>query len=238
MVRVINPNNLVSAKGAILNLKGSAKQPAVNNAPQTEKGFFIISLGHQQSGDTGAPNTAAPSTNKTDDNAFANEASVISSVAVDLITKAVGISTGLAFIPWIAKSVLSNLIAKPIRNLVKGRSYDCLIQIHSDMVKKYAINDEAGDVIIYYGSSRGLNIANAIRKSILSRDCDLIKNVNVIHHTKSWRKRLGFIADSSDTALILEYDSVARDRNQMIIIADAINKSIVDVQPELKNIPY
>lgn len=238
MVKVLTPIKLTAFKKAVINNEAPGTSAATVASDSEGKGMFIVALGHQQEGDTGAQNTAAPSTNGKESNAFKNESEVISAVTVDLITKVVKLGTGFGFIPWVAKNILSSFISKPIRRLANGRSFDCLVQIHSDMVKKYAIVDGPGDVIIYYGSDRGLSIANAIKASILSKNCDLIKTVNVIHHTKSWRGRLGFIADSADTALILEYDSVARSKNQMNLIADAINLSLIDVQPNLNTFNY
>lgn len=238
MVKVLTPIKLAAFKKAVINSAAPGTSAVVVASDSEGKGMFVVALGHQPEGDTGAQNTAAPSTNGKESNAFKNESEVISSVTVDLITKVVGLGSGFGFIPWVAKSVLSSFISKPIRRLIDGRSFDCLIQVHSDMVKKYAIVGGPGDVIIYYGSDRGFAIANAIKASILSKNCDLIKTVNVIHHTKSWRGRLGFIADSADTALILEYDSVARDKNQMKSIADAINLSLIDVQPNLNTFKY
>lgn len=205
---------------------------------QEEKGIFVVSLGHSPSGDTGAQNTSAPSTNGKKGEAFANESEVIATVATDLIGRASKSNPYVAVISWIAKPLLNKLISKAIRLFKGGRSFDCLVQIHCDMVKKYAINNLAGDIIIYYGSNRGMRVSEALRSAILGQKCDLIRNVHIIHHTKSWRGRLGFIADSNDTALILEYDSVARNKKQMASIASTLNNALLSVGPELKNITY
>lgn len=238
MVKALIPQKGPKFKSVLLT--GSEGDSKIKDlaSQDAEKGSFIVSLGHQPSGDTGAPNTAAPSTNGSVENAFDNESEVISSVAVDLLAKVVGLGTGFAFIPWVAKSLLSKFISKSIRKIGNSRTFDCLIQIHSDMVKKYAIKSLPGDIIIYYGSNRGFNVASQIADAIADQKVSLISTVNLVHHTKSWRGRLGFIADSADTALILEYDSVARDKSQMSEIAAAINKALITVQPNLKNTKY
>lgn len=234
--------NIDDVKHAVFNDTASLAGAAQTQTVRTNdaKGKFIFSLGHSRLSDKGAPN--ASKTVADGDKKFDNESDVIQFVFGLLCNLFISKIGYINVIPWMSKSGLASFISSFVRKIVAQmkRTHDCLIQIHCDMVKRYALEGKPGELYIFFGSKRGSAIADSIKAKILAHPdySKYISHVFTLNHKKSWRGSIGFINYSADTALLLEYDSVARDKDTMAEIAKIFNLAILETQDELKNIPY
>lgn len=106
-----------------------------------------------------------------------------------------------------------------------------LVQIHHDMsVPENHKLFNKHRVSIYYGSQRGLRAASLIRDRVLEKSSAF--DIVLLHHTSSPRNKLGFIAKTLHTALIIEYGFVSQPSSILQKNWDTVNEVLTSIERE------
>lgn len=186
---------------------------------------IIFSIGHLRGSDPGAVNTVTSGDDYFEDEVSANEMSIIQ------VLKA-----------YVSKN-LSIVIQSPtsLGSIIKGAlvifglsERSILVSLHHDSA--YPVTNasyEKGKITLYYSSNRGLNVCEEIKKRFAAINSDI--KIVILHHTKSPRRRLGFVASTLHIAVLIDMSFISRPKNALIADSSVLAEVLAGIEADINN---